>query len=146
MLPVSTPAGTRIVSGKKRAFFRRKVEHLFRPELFHLKRLIGTAVGVLVTIVLAVTCVVFTFRDWHRDALRAHTIEVKRLSSVVANDVAALENAHRSHLLTRDGAYPKNSVQLRDLFLQHSKNPSDALGDNAQQQKRIIKLRNIVCN
>ena len=127
MLPVSTPAGTRIVSGKKRGFFRRRIEWLFSPELFHLKLLIGTAVGVLVTIVLAVTCVVFTFRHQHRDALRAHTIEVKRLSSVVENDIAALENAHRSHLLTRDGAYLKNSARLQDLFLQHSKDLDDVL-------------------
>ncbi len=127
MLPVSTPAGTRIVPGKKRGFFRRKIEWLFSPELFHLKLLIGTAVGVLVTIVLAVTCAVFTFRHRQRDALRAHTIEVKRLSSVVENDIAALENAHRSHLLTRDGAYLKNSARLRDLFLQHSKELNDVL-------------------
>ena len=121
MLPVSTPAKTRIVSGKKRGFFRRRIEWLFSPELFHLKLLSGTAVGVLATIVLAVTCVVFTFRHRHRDALRAHTIEVKRLSSVVENDLATLENAHRSHLLTRDDAYPKNSTRLRDFFPQHSK-------------------------
>ena len=146
MLPVSTPAGTRIVSGKKRGFFRRRIEWLFSPELFHLKLLIGTAVGVLVTIVLAVTCVVFTFRHRHRDALRAHTIEVKRLSSVVENDIAALENAHRSHLLTRDGAYPKNSARLRDLFLQHSKDLNDALGDSSQQRKSFLKIRDIVRN
>jgi hypothetical protein len=83
MLPVSTPAKTRIVSGKKRGFFRRKIEWLFSPELFHLKLLIGTAVGVLVTIVLAVTCVVFMFRHRNRDAQRTHTIEVKRLSSAI---------------------------------------------------------------
>ncbi len=93
MLPVSTPAKTRNVSGKNHSFFRRKVEWLFSPELFHLKLLVGTAVGVLVIIVLAVTCVVFTFRHQQRDELRAHTIAVTRLSSVVENDIAALENA-----------------------------------------------------
>ena len=126
MLPVSTPAGTRIVPGKKRGFFRRKIECPFSPELFHLKLLSGTAVGVLVTIVLAVTCAVFTFRHRHRDALHAHTIEVKRLSSLIENDIAALENAHRSHLLTREGAYPKNSARLRDHFHQYSKDLNDA--------------------
>ena len=88
MLPVSTPAGPRIISGKKRGFFRRSIEWLFSPELFHLKPLIGTPVGVLVIIALAVTCAVFTFCHRHRDALRTHTIEVKRLSSVVENDIA----------------------------------------------------------
>ena len=137
MLPVSTPAETRIVSGKKRGFFRRKIEWLFSPELFHLKLLIGTAVGVLVTIVLAVTCVVFTFRHQQRDALRAHTIEVIRLSSVVENDIAALENAHRSHLLTRNGVYLQNSARLQDLFLQHSK-------EQIAKRKIVLKIRKIV--
>ena len=54
MLPVSAPAGTRIVSGIKRDFLRRRIERLFSLELFHLKLLIGTAVGVLATIVPAV--------------------------------------------------------------------------------------------
>ena len=144
MLPVSTPAGTRIVSGKKRGFFRRKVELLFSPELFHLKLLLGTAVGVLVTIVVAVTNVVFTFRHQQRDTLRAHTIEVIRLSSVVENDIAALENAHRSHLLTRNGVYGQNSGRLQDLFLQHSKDLADVLVDRPEQRKRILKIREIV--
>ena len=146
MLPVSTPAETRIVSGKKRGFFRRKVEWLFSPELFHLKLLIGTAVGVLVTIVLAVTCVVFTFRHQQRDTLRAHTIEVIRLSSVVENDIAALENVHRSHLLTRNGVYLQNSARLQDLFLHHSKELADVLADRPEQRKRILKMREIVRN
>ena len=146
MLPVSTPAETRIVSGKKRGFFRRKVEWLFSPELFHLKLLIGTAVGVLVTIVLAVTSVVFTFRHQQRDTLRAHTIEVIRLSSVVENDIAALENVHRSHLLTRNGVYLQNSARLQDLFLQHSKELADVLADSPEQRKRILKMREIVRN
>jgi hypothetical protein len=53
---------------------------------------------------------------------------------MVENDLAALENAHRSHLLTRDGAYPKNSARLRDLFLQQSKDPSDVLGDSRTRE------------
>ena len=126
MLPVSTPAGTRIAPGEKRGFSRRRIECPFSPEIFHLKRLSGTAVGVLVTIVLAVTCAVFTFRHRQRDALHAYTIEVKRLSSLVENDIAALENAHRSRLLTRDGAYLKNSAESRDLFHQYSKDLNDA--------------------
>ena len=75
MLPVSTPAETRIVSGKKRGFFRRKIEWLFSPELFHLKLLIGTAVGVLVIIVLAVTCALFTSRHQQLDeCARTHSM------------------------------------------------------------------------
>jgi putative flippase GtrA len=91
MLPVSTPAETRIVSGKKRGFFRHKVEWLFTPELFHLKLLIGKAVGVLVTIVLAVACAVFTFRHRHskdlNDALgrSSHQKRVLQIREIVRN-------------------------------------------------------------
>jgi len=46
MLSVSTPAETRNVPGNKRGFVHRKIEWLFSPELFHLKLLLGTAVGV----------------------------------------------------------------------------------------------------
>jgi len=126
MLPVSTPAGTRIAPGEKRGFSRRRIECPFSPELFHLKRFSGTTAGVLVTIVLAVTGAAFTFRHRHRDALHAHTIEDKRLSSVIENDIAALENAHRSRLLARDGVYLKNSAQSRDHFHQYSKDLNDA--------------------
>jgi PAS domain S-box-containing protein len=146
MLPASTPAKARNVSASKRSFLRHKVEWLFSPELFHLKLLLGTAVGILVTIVVAVTSVVFAFRHQQRDALRAHTIEVIRLSSLVENDIAALENVHRSHLLTRNGVYLQNSARLQDLFLQHSKELADVLADSPEQRKRILKMREIVRN
>jgi len=68
MLPVSTPAKSRIVSGKNRGFFHRKVERFFSPELFHLRLLIDPVIGVLVTIVLAVTSAVFRFRNRQPDA------------------------------------------------------------------------------
>ena len=144
MLSVSTPAETRNVPGNKRGFVHRKIEWLFSPELFHLKLLLGTAVGVLVIVVLAVTCVVLTFRHQQRDELRAHTIEVMRLSSVVENDLAALENTYRGHLLTKNGAYLENSARLEQLFLRDSEELRGVLGDSSVQRKRILKMREIV--
>jgi hypothetical protein len=89
MLPVSPRAGTRIFSGKKSGFFRRKIEWILSLELFHLKLLIGMAVGVLVPIVLAITRVVFTFRHRHskdlNDALgdssqqRKHVLQLREI-------------------------------------------------------------------
>ena len=76
--------------GKMQSLFRRTVEWLFSPELFQLKLLLGTAVGVLVIVVFAVICIIVTVRNQNRDELRAHTIEVIRLSSVVENDLSAL--------------------------------------------------------
>ena len=144
MLPVSTPAQSRNVPGNKPGFFRRTIEWLFSPELFHLKLLLGTAVGVLVIVVLAITCVVLTLRNQQRDELRAHTIEVMRLSSVVENDLAALENTYRGHLLTKNGAYLENSARLQELFLRHSEELTGVLGDSSLQRKRVLKMREIV--
>ena len=42
------------------AAFRRKVEWLLSPEHFQFKLLLGTAVGVLVIVVLAITCFVIS--------------------------------------------------------------------------------------
>ncbi len=144
MLRVATPAQTGTIPKVERGVLSRTIEWLFSPELFQLKLLVGTAVGVLVIIVLAVTCVVFTMQFQQRDRLRAHTIEVMRLSSVVEQDLSALENAYRGHLLTRKGTYLESSAQLQQLFLGHSEDLTSVLGDNSQQRKRILKMREIV--
>ncbi|CAN5586965.1 hypothetical protein BH20VER3_BH20VER3_15740 [soil metagenome] len=112
--------------------------------MFQLKLLLGTAVGVVVILVVAITCVVLTFRNQKQDEMRAHTIEVMRLSSVVENDIAALENAYRGHLLTHSDAYLKDSVRLQELFLRHSEELINVLGTNSQQRKRVLKMREIV--
>ncbi len=146
MVPVATPAPTGNVPNNPRGVFSRTIEWLFSPELFQLKLLAGTAVGVLIIILLAVTCVVFTMRNQARDQLRAHTIEVMRLSSVVEQDISALENAYRGHLLTRKGTYLESSAQLQQLFFTHSEDLTSVLAANSQQRKRILKMRENVQN
>ena len=146
MLPVSTPAETRIVSGKKRGFFRRKVEWLFSPELFHLKLLIGAAVGVLVTIVLAVTCVVFTFRHQQLDdATRAHDRgdqarqrgrERHRGARKCASQPFADEKWRlRAKLGSASGSFPPSQ-----------QGAGRCPRNDAQQRKRILQMREIVRN
>ena len=98
----------------------------------------------LVIVVFAVTCIVLTLGNQKRDQMRAHTIEVMRLSSVVENDLSALENAYRGHLLTGKGAYLESSAQLQQLFLRHSEELTGVLVNNSQQRKRILKMREIV--
>ncbi len=144
MVPASSPAPTGNVPKEPRSAFRRRIEWLFSPELFQLKLLVGTAVGVLVIILLAVTCVVFTMRYQKQDQLRAHTIEVMRLSSIVEQDLSALENSYRGHLLTRKGSYLESSSQLQQLFLSHSEELTSVLADNSQQRKRILRMRESV--
>ena len=128
------------------AFFRTKVEWLLSPDHFQFKLLLGTAVGVLVILVLAVTCFVITFQNQRQDRFRAHTISVMRLSSVIENDIAALENAHRGYLLTHAPDYLENFDRRKALLQRHSQELAATVGENAQQRKRILKMRGIVRN
>ncbi len=121
-----------------------KIEWLLSPEHFQFKLLLGTAVGVIVILILAVTCFVVTYRSQQQAEYRAHTLRVMRLSSVVENDIAALENAHRGYLLNLAPAYLGNFERRKDLFQQHSEDLTAALGENSQQRKRVLKMREIV--
>ncbi|HEX4667439.1 MAG TPA: CHASE3 domain-containing protein [Chthoniobacterales bacterium] len=126
---------------KKTGFGRAKIEWLLSPDHFHFKLFLGTIAGVLVILLLAVICVVLTLRGQQRDRLRSHTIEVMRLSSVVDNDVAALENSYRGQLLTRDGTFLGNFGRLQELFFKDSRELANVLAEDSGQRKRILKMR-----
>ncbi len=128
------------------AFLRSRVEWLLSPEHFNFKLLLGSAVGVAVIIVVAVACFVVTYQTQRQAKFRAHTIRVMRLSSVVENDIAALENAHRGYLLTHAAAYLENFERRKDYFQRHSEQMVIAVADDSQQRKRILKMREIVWN
>src|SRR4051794_5006540 len=85
--------------------FRRAVSWLFSQRHFHLKLLSGTAAGVVVIFLLAGIFLYVTLRNHYQETLRAHTIEVIRVSSFIENDIAALETGHRGFLLTGDQSY-----------------------------------------
>ncbi|MGI8431882.1 MAG: CHASE3 domain-containing protein [Chthoniobacterales bacterium] len=131
---------------KRQGFSFRSVEWLLSPEHFNFKLLLGSAVGVLVILVLAVTCFVVTFQTQHQATFRAHTIQVMRLSSVVENDIAALENAYRGYLLTHAPAYLENFERRRDLFYRHTEEMIGVVSVDSFQRKRILKMREIVNN
>lgn len=97
-------------------FFRSRAEWLLSPDYFNFKLLFGSAVGVLVILVLAVTCLLVTFQTQRQATFRAHTIQVMRFSSVVENDIAALENAHRGYLLNHAPTYLENFERRKGLF------------------------------
>jgi hypothetical protein len=78
MPPVPTVAVVRSVPEKKRGYFRNRIDRLLSRDNFHFELLLGTAVGVLVIVVLVVSCVVWTFRNQEGDHLRARTVEVLR--------------------------------------------------------------------
>jgi PAS domain S-box-containing protein len=144
MLPTSPAAQPRRVFGEKQGFLWRRLDWLFSPEFFRLKLLLGTAIGILVMIVLAVSCLIFTFRNQRRDEQRARTIQVMRLSSVIEGDLAALENAYRGYLLIRNGVYLDESARFQQFFLRHSEELVGILANNSEDRKRILKMREIV--
>src|SRR3712207_3235921 len=82
------------------SFFGRSLAWLFSQKHFHVKLLSGTAAGVIAIVFFAAFFVLATYRNYRQETLRAHTVEVMRLSSVILNDVAVLETAHRGFILT----------------------------------------------
>src|SRR5450432_2024513 len=129
---------------RKGAFFRDRLEWLLSSEHFHLKLLFGTGVGVLVIVLLAATCFVLTFRSQRQAALRAHLIDAMRLTSVIGNDIAALENEHRGYLLTKESAYLENFQRCKIAFQKHSEEITAVLLQDSGQRKRILRMREIV--
>src|SRR5438034_8915288 len=100
----------------KRAVCRRCVAWLFSQRHFHFKLLSGTAAGILVIVLLASIFLYVTVRNHRQDTLRAHTIEVIRLSSVIENDIATLETDHRGFLLTGNQSYVTPFERRRDVI------------------------------
>ena len=117
---------------------------LFNPQLFPLKLLLGTAIGVLVIIALAISCVVLAMRSQQDDARRAHTIEVIRMSRALEGDIAALENIFRGRLLTNSSVPQQNSARVQSQFFRDSEELTILLADNAQNETRILYLRKII--
>src|SRR5437868_12147405 len=83
----------------------RPLSWLLGPQHFRYKLLVGTGAAVVVIVFLVGTFLFVTLRNYRQDAIRAHTVQVKRLSSVIENDIAALESYHRAYLLTGNEQY-----------------------------------------
>src|ERR1700682_3620215 len=103
-------------SEEKRGFFRRSMAWLFSQKHFHFKLLSGTAAGVIVIVFLAGVFLYIMLRNHYQAAARAHTIEVMRLSSVIENDIAALESVHRGFLLTGKPVYTESFNRNKELI------------------------------
>ncbi len=139
-LPISTEV--KGIGEKRARVLGGLLEWLVSPDHFHIKLFLGGGVGVLVIAVLAVACMVITFGDQRRDKMRAHSIQVMRLSSVVENDVTALENAYRGHLLTRNGTYFEDFSRLESLFPKHVKDLTNILPATSLQRQQVTQMRN----
>ena len=128
----------------RRGIFGRTAAWLFSPKHFHFKLLSGTAVGIVVITFLAGLFLFVTLRNHHQETLRAHTLEVMRLSSLLENDIAALETGHRGYLLTGDASYLEPFERRRELIKSRVEDLTVLILDSAKQRKRIMKLQEIV--
>ena len=126
------------------AFFRRSASWIFSQQHFQVKLLSGTAAGVVVIVFLAGVFLLVTYRNHHQEALRTHTIEVMRLSSVIENDIAALETGHRGFLLTGKAAYVEVFERRREGIKQRIDGLTELILESSQQRKRVMKIQEIV--
>jgi PAS domain S-box-containing protein len=128
----------------RRGVLGRTAAWLFSPKHFHFKLLSGTAVGIVVITFLAGLFLFVTLRNHHQETLRAHTLEVMRLSSLLENDIAALETGHRGYLLTGDASYLEPFERRRELIKNRVEDLTVLILDSAKQRKRVMKLQEIV--
>ncbi len=130
----------------RRGLLRRSAAWLFSQKHFHFKLLSGTAVGIVVITFLAGLFLFVTLRNHHQETLRAHTLEVMRLSSVLENDIAALETGHRGYLLTGDASYLVPFERCRELIKRRVDDLTVLILDSPRQRKRVMKIQEIVQN
>ncbi|HMG06447.1 MAG TPA: CHASE3 domain-containing protein [Chthoniobacterales bacterium] len=127
-----------------KGFLGRIVAWLFSPKHFHFKLLSGTAVGIVVITFLAGLFLFVTVQNHRQESLRAHTIEVMRLSSVIETDIAALESGHRGFLLTGDSVYLEPFERRRELIKKRVEDLTVLILDSQRQRKRVMKIQEIV--
>ena len=123
--------------------FCRAGNWLFSKRHFHFKLLSGTAVGVIVIILLVGIFFYVTLRNHAQETLRSHTIEVIRLSSLIENDISALETGHRGFLLTGDPSYVTPFERRRDLILRRLVDLQQLI-NNDRQRNRVRKVQEVV--
>src|SRR5438874_10255716 len=104
----------------------------------------GTTASILVIIFLGSLFVFVALRNHHRDEIRARTVQLTRLSSLIENDIAELENYHRGFLLTHRSQYFVPFQERRNAMKKRLEELNGRLLDNPVQRKRVIKAQDIV--
>jgi PAS domain S-box-containing protein len=103
----------------------------------------GTTAAILVIIFLGSVFVFVALRNHHRDEIRARTIQLTRLSSVIENDIAELENCYRGFLLTHRSQYYAPFQERRNAMKKRLGELNGRLLDNPIQRKRVIRAQDI---
>ncbi|MEP7015051.1 MAG: CHASE3 domain-containing protein [Verrucomicrobiota bacterium] len=104
----------------------------------------GTAAGVTVIVLLAGMFLYVTVRNHYQEVMRAHTIEVMRLSSLLENDIAALETSQRGFLLMRKADYLTSFNHNRESIRIRMDDLTALVRDNPTQRKRLMKVQDVV--
>ena len=147
MVDPSVDAALPVVTKKRRrSIFGRLGDWMFSRRHFHLKLLSGATVGVVVIIFLAGAFLLVTLRNHYQETLRAHTIEVMRLSSLIENDIASLESSHRGYLLSGSEDYVAPFEKKRELIRQRIEDLTTQILDSPRQRKRVMKVQEVVQN
>lgn len=129
---------------QRRGLLRRCFGWLFSQRHFRLKVVSGTAAGVTMILILAGVFLWVTLRNRYQDVLRVHTIDVMRLSSLVENDVADLETAHRGFLLTGKPTYLHDFEERSSSIKKHIQDLTQLVNVSVVQRKRVLKTQDIV--
>jgi PAS domain S-box-containing protein len=140
MTETDAPQKTKV----RRNIVSRSAAWLFSARHFHFKLLSGTAVGIVVITFLAGLFLFVTLRNHHQETLRAHTLDVMRLSSIIENDIAALETGHRGYLLFGNTEYLEPFEHRRELIKQRVEELTMLILDSPRQRKRVMKIQEIV--
>src|SRR5436305_2985751 len=104
----------------------------------------GTTASILVIIFLGSLFVFVALRNHHRDEIRARTVQLTRLSSLIESDISELENYHRGFLLTHRSQYFGLFQERRSAMKKRLEELNVRLLDNPIQRKRVIKAQDIV--
>src|SRR5919204_7040699 len=126
----SEPPQESAIQPRQVGLIRRSAAWLFSQQHFHFKLLSGTAAGVSVIILLAGIFLYVTLRNHQQENLRAYTIEVMRLSSLIENDIAALETGHRGFLLTGKNDYIVSFDRRREAIKRRIENLNGLIFEN----------------
>src|SRR5213595_460733 len=104
----------------------------------------GTTASILVIIFLGSLFVFVALRNHRRDEIRARTVQLTRLSSLIESDISELENYHRGFLLTHHSQYFAPFQERRNAMKKRLEELNGRLLDNPVQRKRVIKAQDIV--
>ncbi len=143
MIPQDESAGETHLQDKKQPFRQRWTRRLFSQRHFHFKLLSGTAAGICAILFFAAIFGLTTYRGYRQEALRAHTIEVMRLSSVILNDLAVLETEHRNFILTKQPVHLARFEERRVNLKGRVEDLVELINSDLTQRKRVVKMQDI---